>query len=185
MGWDSSFASKADSGNLNVGIIGLGYVGLPTAIGFRDAGFNVWGVDLSEHIVNSLMEGVNPLGDPDLDDIIPKPGSERWHITTSTSDATDHCDVLIITVPTPVSEDLKPDLSYVESAGRAVFEASRKGTRKVIILESTVYPGVTAGIWLPILDELGLKEGEDVEIAYCPERFNQGTQITGCDRLLE
>ena len=174
MGWDSSFASKADSGNLNVGIIGLGYVGLPTAIGFRDAGFNVWGVDLSEHIVNSLMEGVNPLGDPDLDDIIPKPGSERWHITSSTSDATDHCDVLIITVPTPVSEDLKPDLSYVESAGRAVFEASRKGTRKVIILESTVYPGVTAGIWLPILDELGLKEGEDVEIAYCPERFNPG-----------
>lgn len=174
MGWDSSFASKADSGNLNVGIIGLGYVGLPTAIGFRDAGFNVWGVDLSEHIVNSLMEGVNPLGDPDLDDIIPKPGSERWHITTSTSDATDHCDVLIITVPTPVSEDLKPDLSYVESAGRAVFEASRKGTRKVVILESTVYPGVTAGVWLPILDELGLKEGEDVEIAYCPERFNPG-----------
>ena len=174
MGWDSSFASKADSGNLNVGIIGLGYVGLPTAIGFRDAGFNVWGVDLSEHIVNSLMEGVNPLGDPDLDDIIPKPGSERWHITSSTSDATDHCDVLIVTVPTPVSEDLKPDLSYVESAGRAVFEASRKGTRKVIILESTVYPGVTAGIWLPILDELGLKEGEDVEIAYCPERFNPG-----------
>lgn len=174
MGWDSSFASKADSGNLNVGIIGLGYVGLPTAIGFRDAGFNVWGVDLSENIVNSLMEGVNPLGDPDLDDIIPKPGSERWHITSSTSDATDHCDVLIVTVPTPVSEDLKPDLSYVESAGRAVFEASRKGTRKVVILESTVYPGVTAGIWLPILDELGLKEGEDVEIAYCPERFNPG-----------
>ena len=174
MGWDSSFASKADSGNLNVGIIGLGYVGLPTAIGFRDAGFNVWGVDLSEHIVNSLMEGVNPLGDPDLDDIIPKPGSERWHITSSTSDATDHCDVLIVTVPTPVSEDLKPDLSYVESAGRAVFEASRKGTRKVVILESTVYPGVTAGVWLPILDELGLKEGEDVEIAYCPERFNPG-----------
>ena len=174
MGWDSSFASKADSGNLNVGIIGLGYVGLPTAIGFRDAGFNVWGVDLSEHIVNSLMEGVNPLGDPDLDDIIPKPGSERWHITSSTSDATDHCDVLIVTVPTPVSEDLKPDLSYVESAGRAVFEASKKGTRKVVILESTVYPGVTAGIWLPILDELGLKEGEDVEIAYCPERFNPG-----------
>ena len=174
MGWDSSFASKADTGNLNVGIIGLGYVGLPTAIGFRDAGFNVWGVDLSEHIVNSLMEGVNPLGDPDLDDIIPKPGSERWHITSSTSDATDQCDVLIVTVPTPVSEDLKPDLSYVESAGRAVFEASRKGTRKVVILESTVYPGVTAGIWLPILDELGLKEGEDVEIAYCPERFNPG-----------
>jgi len=174
MGWDSSFSSRAESGSLNVGIIGLGYVGLPTAIGFRDAGFNVWGVDLSEHIVNCLHEGKNPLGDPDLDDMIPKPGSERWHITRNTADATVQCDVLIVTVPTPVSEDLKPDLSYVESAGRAVFEASGKGTRKVVILESTVYPGVTASTWLPILDELGLKEGEDIEVAYCPERFNPG-----------
>ncbi|MEC9090241.1 MAG: hypothetical protein VYC11_02610, partial [Candidatus Thermoplasmatota archaeon] len=57
MGWDASFASRADSGELNVGIIGLGYVGLPTAIGFRDAGFNVWGVDLSERIVTALHEG--------------------------------------------------------------------------------------------------------------------------------
>ena len=174
MGWDSSFSTRAESGSLNVGIIGLGYVGLPTAIGFRDAGFNVWGVDLSEHIVNSLHEGKNPLGDPDLDDMIPEPGSERWHITRSTADATADCDVLIVTVPTPVCENLKPDLSYVESAGRAVFEASGKGTRKVVILESTVYPGVTANTWLPILNELGLKEGEDIELAYCPERFNPG-----------
>ena len=174
MGWDNSFAERADSGRLNIGIIGLGYVGLPTAIGFRDAGFNVWGVDLSERIVNSLHEGNNPLGDPDLDDMIPKPGSDRWSITTSTKEATKQCDVLIVTVPTPVSEDLKPDLSYVESAGRAVFEATAKGSRKVVILESTVYPGVTASSWLPILDELGLKEGKDVEIAYCPERFNPG-----------
>ena len=174
MGWDSSFASRADSGDLNVGIIGLGYVGLPTAIGFRDAGFNVWGVDLSEHIVTCLNQGKNPLGDPDLNDMIPPPNSEGWNITRSTADATAHCDVLIVTVPTPVSEDLKPDLSYVESAGRAVFSAVGKGNRKVVILESTVYPGVTASTWLPILEELGLKEGQDVEVAYCPERFNPG-----------
>ena len=154
MGWDASFAARADSGDLSVGIIGLGYVGLPTAIGFRDAGFNVWGVDLSERIVNALHEGRNPLGDPDLDDMIPKPGSERWTITRSTADATAACDVLIVTVPTPVSPDLKPDLSYVESAGRAVFEAAGKGNRKVVILESTVYPGVTASTWLPLLEEL-------------------------------
>tara|TARA_B100001564_G_scaffold193181_1_gene162349 strand:+ start:178 stop:1533 length:1356 start_codon:yes stop_codon:yes gene_type:complete len=174
MGWDNSFAERADSGSLNIGIIGLGYVGLPTAIGFHDAGFNVWGVDLSERIVNALHEGKNPLGDPDLDDMIPKPGSDRWSITTNTKEATKECDVLIVTVPTPVSEDLKPDLSYVESAGRAVFEATAKGSRKVVILESTVYPGVTASSWLPILEELGLEEGKDIEIAYCPERFNPG-----------
>ena len=174
MGWDNSFTERADSGSLNIGIIGLGYVGLPTAIGFHDAGFNVWGVDLSERIVNALHEGKNPLGDPDLDDMIPKPGSDRWSITTNTKEATKECDVLIVTVPTPVSEDLKPDLSYVESAGRAVFEATAKGSRKVVILESTVYPGVTASSWLPILEELGLEEGKDIEIAYCPERFNPG-----------
>ena len=174
MGWDASFASRADSGDLSVGIIGLGYVGLPTAIGFRDAGFNVWGVDLSDRIVSALHEGRNPLGDPDLDDMIPTPGAERWNITRSTAEATAACDVLIVTVPTPVSDDLKPDLSYVESAGRAVFEAAGKGNRKVVILESTVYPGVTASTWLPLLDELGLIEGEDIEVAYCPERFNPG-----------
>jgi nucleotide sugar dehydrogenase len=174
MGWDNSFAERADSGRLNIGIIGLGYVGLPTAIGFRDAGFNVWGVDLSERIVNALHEGKNPLGDPDLDDMIPIPGSDGWSITTNTQEATKECDVLIVTVPTPVSKDLKPDLSYVESAGRAVFEATAKGSRKVVILESTVYPGVTASSWLPILEELGLEEGKDIEIAYCPERFNPG-----------
>ena len=174
MGWDSSFSSRAESGNLNVGIIGLGYVGLPTAIGFRDAGFNVWGVDLSDRIVNSLHQGNNPLGDPDLDQMIPAPNSERWQITTSTAEATRNCDVLIVTVPTPVSHDLKPDLSYVESAGRAIFQSIEKGSRKVVILESTVYPGVTTSVWLPIISDLGLEQHKDVEIAYCPERFNPG-----------
>ena len=179
MGWDESFSSRAISGDLNVGIIGLGYVGLPTAIGFRDAGFNVWGVDLSDRILDSLRSGKNPLGDPDLDDMIPEPGSDRWNITKSTREATENCDVLIVTVPTPVSSDLKPDLSYVESAGRSVFESTPKGSRKVVILESTVYPGVTASTWIPILDELSLKEGQDVEVAYCPERFNPGDSNHG------
>jgi nucleotide sugar dehydrogenase len=174
MGWDASFAQRADSGDLTIGIIGLGYVGLPTAIGFHDAGFTVWGVDLSERIITALSEGRNPLGDPDLDDQIPAPDSDRWTITNDTATATAACDVLIVTVPTPVSADFKPDLSYVESAGRAVFEAAGKGNRKVVILESTVYPGVTTSTWLPILAELDLVEGEDIEVAYCPERFNPG-----------
>lgn len=179
MGWDASFAQRADSGRLAVGIIGLGYVGLPTAIGFHDAGFEVWGVDLSERIVDALHEGRNPLGDPDLNDQIPPPGTERWHISRDTVTATQSCDVLIVTVPTPVSDDFKPDLSYVESAGRAIFEAIKPGSRTVVILESTVYPGVTANTWLPLLDELGLQMGVDVEIAYCPERFNPGDPAHG------
>ena len=179
MGWTPEFANLASEGNLTVGIIGLGYVGLPTAIGFHDAGFNVWGVDISQRTVDMVKRGENPTGDPDVDDIIPAPGSERWNITTSTSEAVPHCDVVLVTVPTPVTEDLKPDLSYVQKAGRAVFESLNKGSRTIVVLESTVYPGVTAQTWLPELEDLGLTIGVDVEIAYCPERFNPGDPAHG------
>jgi nucleotide sugar dehydrogenase len=163
----------------NIGVVGLGYVGLPTAIGFHDAGFNVWGVDVSQRTVEMILRGENPTGDPDVDDIIPEPGVERWNITMSTSEAVPHCNVVLVTVPTPITHDLKPDLSYVAAAGRAVFEAIPKGSNTIVVLESTVYPGVTTETWLPIIDELGLVIGEDVEIAYCPERFNPGDPAHG------
>lgn len=163
----------------SVAIIGLGYVGLPTAIGFHDAGFNVWGVDVSQRSVDTILRGENPTGDPDVDDIVPKPGTEGWNITTNTSEAVPNCDVVLVTVPTPITHDLKPDLSYVAAAGRAVFEAIPKGSSTIVVLESTVYPGVTTETWLPIIEELGLVIGEDVEIAYCPERFNPGDPAHG------
>lgn len=162
-----------------IGVIGLGYVGLPTAIGFHDAGFAVWGVDVSQRTVDMVLEGKNPTGDPDVDDIVPKPGAEGWHITASAAEAVPHCDVVLVTVPTPITHDLKPDLSYVEAAGRDVFKSIPKGSNTIVVLESTVYPGVTAQTWLPIIDELGLVIGEDVEIAYCPERFNPGDPAHG------
>ena len=163
----------------SVAIIGLGYVGLPTAIGFHDAGFNVWGVDVSQRSVEMILRGENPTGDPDVDDIVPQPGAERWNITMSTEQAVPQCDVVLVTVPTPITHDLKPDLSFVAAAGRAVFEAIPKGSNTIVVLESTVYPGVTTETWLPIIEELGLVIGEDVEIAYCPERFNPGDPAHG------
>ena len=179
MGWTPDFANQAANGDLTVGIIGLGYVGLPTAIGFHDAGFTVWGVDISQRTVDMVKRGENPTGDPDVNDIIPAPGAERWNITTSTAEAVPHCDVILVTVPTPVTEDLKPDLTYVQKAGRAVFESLNKGSRTVVVLESTVYPGVTAQTWLPEIEDIGLEIGVDVEIAYCPERFNPGDPAHG------
>ena len=176
---ESSSFSQAETGRLSVGIIGLGYVGLPTAIGFHDAGFNVWGVDVSQRSVDMILRGENPTGDPDVDDIIPQPGTERWNISTDTGEAVPNCDVVLVTVPTPITHDLKPDLSYVAAAGRAVFEAIPKGSNTIVVLESTVYPGVTTETWLPIIEELGLVVGEDVEIAYCPERFNPGDPAHG------
>jgi len=179
MGWTPEFTKHAAKGNLTVGIIGLGYVGLPTAIGFHDAGFNVWGVDISERTVSMVKRGENPTGDPDANDIIPTPGTERWNITTSTSEAVPHCDVVLVTVPTPITHDLKPDLSYVQQAGRSVFESIPLGKNTIVVLESTVYPGVTAQTWLPEIEELDLEIGVDVEIAYCPERFNPGDSAHG------
>ena len=166
-------------GKFSIGVIGLGYVGLPTAIGFHDAGFEVWGVDVSQRTVDMVLQGKNPTGDPDVDEIVPQPGAERWHITTSAAEAVPHCDIVLVTVPTPITEDLKPNLSYVDSAGRDVFQSIKRGSRTLVVLESTVYPGVTAQTWLPIIEELGLVIGVDVEIAYCPERFNPGDPAHG------
>ena len=179
MAWGQRFASLDSNADMTIGVIGLGYVGLPTAIGFHDAGFTVWGVDVSQRAVELVKAGKNPTGDPDVDDIVPQPGTERWHITTSTAEAVPKCDIVLVTVPTPVTHDLKPDLSYVEAAGRAVFEAIPKGANTIVVLESTVYPGVTAQTWLPLIEDLGMEVGVDVEIAYCPERFNPGDAAHG------
>ena len=136
------------------------------------------GVDVSQRTVDMVLQGKNPTGDPDVDDIVPQPGTERWHITTSAAEAVPNCDVVLVTVPTPITHDLKPDLSYVEAAGRDVFQAIPKGSNTIVVLESTVYPGVTAQTWLPIIEELGLEIGVDVEIAYC-RRFNPGDSAHG------
>ena len=179
MDWQTLFSSRVKKKEITVGVIGLGYVGLPTAIGFHDAGFTVWGVDILPRTVDMIIRGENPTGDPDVDSIIPQPGTERWHITTSATEAIPNCDVVLVTVPTPITNDLKPDLSFVEAAGRDVFNSIKRGSRTIVVLESTVYPGVTNHTWLPIINELELNIGTDVEIAYCPERFNPGDPAHG------
>ena len=179
MDWQTLFSSRVKKKEITVGVIGLGYVGLPTAIGFHDAGFTVWGVDILPRTVDMILRGENPTGDPDVDSIIPQPGAKRWQITTSATEAIPNCDVVLVTVPTPITNDLKPDLSFVEAAGRDVFNSIKRGSRTIVVLESTVYPGVTTHTWLPIINELELNIGTDVEIAYCPERFNPGDPAHG------
>jgi nucleotide sugar dehydrogenase len=179
MGWIEEFVAKAENRDLVIGVVGLGYVGLPTAIGFHDAGFSVWGVDISQKTVDSIKQGINPTGDPDVDDIIPIYGKEGWNITTSAVEAVPNCDVVLVTVPTPVTHDLKPDLTYVREAGISIFQSIPDGSRTIVVLESTVYPGVTAQTWNPEIEKLNRKVGIDLEIAYCPERFNPGDSAHG------
>ena len=101
--------------------------------------FEVWGVDISERTVNMVRAGQNPTGDPDVDDIVPLLALpvEHHHVHLR---AVPHCDVVLVTVPTPVTHDLKPDLTFVEAAGRAVFEALPRGKNTVVVLESLSTP---------------------------------------------
>ena len=162
-----------DSGVI-VGIVGLGYVGLPTAIGFHASGFEVWGCDKSSKVIDALKNGLNPVGDHELDSMIPQNDTPGWNISNSVEEIAPLCDVILVTVPTPITSESKPDLSHVIDAGNKIFSSINKSKHTTIVLESTVYPGVTNQVWRPLIERYGLEEGVNVDIAYCPERFNPG-----------
>ncbi len=170
-------------------VVGLGYVGLPTAVAFHGAGFDVTGLDVSEKTISKLKKGQNPLIDGSSDLEIPVESS-KWKVTTDFSTAIPNSDVILITVPTPVNEDNSPDLSYVKSASKSVLSNLDRNKNSIIVLESTVYPGVTREILGGICDDLGIIQGTQATLAYCPERVNPGdalrgiesvAQIVGCD----
>jgi len=164
---------KIKNKNATICIIGLGYVGLPTAIFFAEKGFNVIGVDKKEEVVEKVNKGISHLGELGLDERLKKVVSDsKLYATADTKDAVSKSDVSILIVPTPITKDKEPDLSYVESAGKDVRDGLKRG--QLIILESTVYPGVTEEILQPILESSGLKAGVDFGLAYCPERYNPG-----------
>ena len=179
MGWDSTFSQRVEERDLTIGVIGLGYVGLPTALGFLDAGFRVRGVDVTSRVIDTLIAGENPGDDPLHDHLIPQSQSDSWQVSTDSSELVPDCDVILVTVPTPVTETRLPDLTYVSSAGSAVFSSITKGSGTIVVLESTVYPGVTREVWAPLLQAAGLEEGVDVHLAYCPERFVPGDSEHG------
>ena len=166
-----SFTS--DSGVV-VGIVGLGYVGLPTAIGFHASGFEVWGCDKSAKVIDALKSGLNPVRSRiGFDDTLTE-GTSLGHLSSSVEKIAPLCDVILVTVPTPITSELKPDLSHILDAGNKIFSSINKSKHTTIVLESTVYPGVTNQVWRPLIERYGLEEGVNVDIAYCPERFNPG-----------
>ena len=156
-----------------IAVIGLGYVGLPTAVNFAENGFSVIGVNRTQSKVDLINAGGCYLTDLNLDERV-KRLVERGKLTATidTADATRKSDVISITVPTPVTSDKRPDLSFITSAGRAI--ARGLGLNKLVVLESTVYPGVVEEVLKPILEESGWKAGVDFGLAYCPERYNPG-----------
>ena len=116
-----------------IAVIGLGYVGLPTAIAFHDAGFYVSGVDINENIVENLRNGTSHLVDSTLRLEIPA-SSEKWRVTSDVSHIGDETDIFLITVPTPVDKEKNPDLSLVADAVESVLRSFEKDSRKIIVV---------------------------------------------------
>jgi UDP-N-acetyl-D-glucosamine dehydrogenase len=165
------FDDRIRTREARLGIVGLGYAGLPLAILFADAGFQVTGIDLNETRVSWVNERRSYLVD------VP---SERYEAAgdrlSATSDyaAVSELDALTICVPTPLSKTRTPDISFVVSAAEAVQRQLRPG--QLVILQSTTYPGTTLEILLPILETGGRKVGRDFFLGYAPERVDPGNE---------
>ena len=154
---------------MNVGIVGLGYVGLPLAVAFAEEGHRVVGLDSDARKVEALERGSSYI--EDIPDSALAPLGDRMTATTAYSDLAE-CDAIVICVPTPLTSAREPDLTYLIDAGSAVSEVLRSG--QLVVLESTTYPGTTRERLLPILEESGLSAGADFHLAFSPERIDPG-----------
>ena len=155
----------------SVGIIGLGYVGLPLAVEFCRAGFHVFGVDTSGERLGCLRQGNSYIADVTNQDIHEFVSSGRMNPSIEYSPLRE-VEGISICVPTPLRETRDPDLSYVIAAAENISHILQPG--QVVILESTVYPGATEGVLAPILERSGLKAGRDFYLAFSPERIDPG-----------
>lgn len=161
-----------------VAVIGLGYVGMPLAIAFAKK-VNVIGFDLDLNKINLYKSGIDPTGEVG-DDEIKKTSVKFTGEESQLSEAKFH----IIAVPTPINADKTPNLTSVEGASRIVGRNLQKGS--IVVYESTVYPGVTEDICVPILEkESGLKCGVDFKVGYSPERINPGDKINRLENIVK
>ncbi len=154
-----------------VGVIGLGYVGLPLAVALAKAGFRVLGLDSDADKIEALRQGESYVGDVPTSELVPLIESGSFRATSSHADLTDF-DSVSICVPTPLRKTGDPDLSFILSATRALLPTLH--APMLVILESTTYPGTTREMLLPELESTGLKVGEDLFLAFSPERVDPG-----------
>ena len=164
---------KLEARTATIGVVGLGYVGLPLLRAFFRAGFPVIGFDVDEEKIVQLGKGESYLKHLGEDFIAEMSESERFKPTCTPEDL-GRADVIVLCVPTPLGGHREPDMSYIVRSSEMVAEVLREG--QLVTLESTTYPGTTRGDMLPILERTGLKSGEDFFVAYSPEREDPGRQ---------
>ncbi len=163
--------AKANDRSARIGIVGLGYVGLPLAMEFARVGFHVLGFDVSKNVVDGLNQGRSHVQDAPSAQLAGFVKAGMFAATTDLARLREP-DVVSICVPTPLSKTKDPDVSYVLAATNSVKQALRRG--QLIVLESTTYPGTTRELMLPALEATGLKVGEDFFLAFSPERVDPG-----------
>src|SRR5713226_4906647 len=155
----------------NIAIVGAGYVGMPLARVFADAGKSVVLVDVNQELVDGINRGESHIGDVPSE--VLKILVDTGHVSaTSDYDVLKDVDAILIALPTPLSAHREPDLTIVESAAAEIAPRLRKG--QVVVLESTTYPGTTRESLQPILERSGMKAGEDFHLAFSPERVDPG-----------
>ncbi len=154
-----------------VGVIGLGYVGLPLAVELARSGYRVLGFDISESVVDGINRGESHIQDVSGEVVSAFTGEGLLSATTDLKRLAE-CDAISICVPTPLNKTKDPDLSYVVEASKAVLATLRPG--QLVILESTTYPGTTREVMLPVLEESSLVVGEDFFLCFSPERVDPG-----------
>ncbi|MEX0771569.1 MAG: nucleotide sugar dehydrogenase [Balneolales bacterium] len=167
-----SILQNIENRDYSVGIVGLGYVGLPLLWTFHEKGYKVVGFDIDQTKIDAINNGKTYIKHFTDDKIHKLASSELCDLTTDFSDA-GKVDAVLMCVPTPLNKHREPDMSYVEATTRSIAPHIKKG--QLIVLESTTYPGTTEDLIKPICEELsGLKSGEDFYLGYSPEREDPG-----------
>ena len=154
---------------MKIGIVGLGYVGLPLAVAFAEAGHEVVGLDVDTRKVEALGEGRSYV--EDIPDSVLAPLRDRLHATADHA-ALESCEAIVVCVPTPLTSAREPDLTYLTDSATALSSVLQPG--QLVVLESTTYPGTTRERLLPILEESGMAAGRDFHLAFSPERIDPG-----------
>ena len=163
--------SKIVSQQAKVGVVGLGYVGLPLALEFARVGFQVHGIDLDPSKIELIRKGESYVEDVAAEDLRSAVESGKFEVHNDYSIVSD-LDCISICVPTPLRKTKDPDISYIMSAAENIRKFLHKGT--LIVLESTTYPGTTEEVLVKALEQEHLKVGQDVFVAFSPERVDPG-----------
>ena len=154
-----------------IGVAGIGYVGLPLAVEKSKVGFDVIGYDRNSVRVDQVNQGLNYIRDVDDEEMATLVESGKLRASTDFSSLS-QCDAIVICVPTPLTPNLDPDISYIRAVGEQIAAQLRPG--QLVCLESTTYPGTTEEVLLPLLSQSGLRAGEDFFLCFSPERVDPG-----------